>query len=183
MRAFRVILRIVGVAALLALLVLLLVRPGQPLAPGTPAPPVDGARLPDGRLANLRFDGTPMVVNVWATWCPPCLAELPELVAAQRVWGDRVRVVGLAADSERAQVLAAIERFGIGYQVAEIDGRTAKAWNVTSLPSTYLVGADGRVAWSTSGQVDRATLERELAKLPGVSLPPGPAVRPTGQTR
>ncbi len=178
MRSFRIILRAVGVAALLALLVVVLVRPGTPLKPGTRAPPVDGARLLDGRLAGLRFGAKPTVVNFWATWCPPCLAELPELDAAQRAWGGQVTVVGLATQSERAQVLATVERFGLTMQIAEVDDRTAHQWNVTSLPSTFLVGTDGRVAWSTSGQVDRATLERELQKLPGA-----PAVPATGQSR
>ena len=166
MRAFRIILRIVGVTALLALLAISLVAGGQPLAPGTPAPAVARARLPDGTLADLHFGAGPTVVNIWATWCPPCLAELPELVRAQRAWGDRVTLVGLAADSDREKVLELIDRFDIPYQVAEIDARTAHLWNATSLPSTYLVGADGNIAWSTRGQVDRATLDRELAKLP-----------------
>ncbi|MBI1945432.1 MAG: TlpA family protein disulfide reductase [Deltaproteobacteria bacterium] len=172
MRAFRFILRVVGVAGLLALLAIALYGAGQPLAPGTPAPPVHRARLPDGRLADLRFGDRPTVVNIWATWCPPCLAELPELVEAQRAWGDRVTLVGLAADSDRAQVLAIIDRFDIPYQVAEIDGRTAAAWNATSLPSTYLVDASGTVVWSTRGQVDRATLDRELGELPAAPPPP-----------
>ncbi|MCC7070819.1 MAG: TlpA family protein disulfide reductase [Deltaproteobacteria bacterium] len=178
MRAFRVVLRTVGVAALLALLVVVLVRPGQPLAPGTLAPPVQGARLLDGRLATLRFGDKPVVVNFWATWCPPCVAELPALDEVQRAWGDRVTVVGLATQSERVQVQAAVKRFALGYQIAEVDDRTTRSWRVSSLPSTFLVGTDGRVAWSTSGQVDRATLERELAKLPAASLVP-----PTGQAR
>lgn len=176
MRAFRTILRVVGVAALLALLVLALRGAGQPLAPGTPAPPVQRARLPDGRLVDLRFDHRPTVINIWATWCPPCIAELPELAEAQRAWGDRARLVGLATDSDRQQVLALIKRFAIPYQVAEIDGRTAALWNATSLPSTYLIDGTGTVVWSTRGPVDRETLDRELAKLPPAPVPP--AVEP-----
>ncbi|OGQ13340.1 MAG: hypothetical protein A2138_08695, partial [Deltaproteobacteria bacterium RBG_16_71_12] len=155
----------------LALLVVALMGSGQPLAPGTRAPPVQRARLPDGRLADLQFDGRPTVVNIWATWCPPCVAELPDLVEAQRSWGDRVKLVGLATESDRDQVLALIERFAIPYQVAEIDGRTAALWNATSLPSTYLVDGTGTVVWSARGQVDREVLDRELAKLPPASLP------------
>lgn len=177
MRAFRIILRIIGVTALLALLAVSLFAVDQPLAPGTPAPAVARARLPDGRLADLRFGARPTVVNIWATWCPPCLAELPELVLAQRSWGDRVTLVGLAADSDRAKLLELIDRFAIPYQVAEIDGHTAQQWNATSLPSTYIVGLDGRIAWSTRGPVDRATLDRELAKLPGPD-PVRPAIDP-----
>jgi thiol-disulfide isomerase/thioredoxin len=174
----RIILRIVGVSALLALLVVILLDVGHPLSAGTPAPPLPGLRWSDGRMAALDFDGRPTLINVWATWCPPCLAEMPELVAAHQEWGDRVRFVGLAADSEREHVLALMERFAITYEVAEIDASAARRWNVTSLPSTYLVGADGRIAWSTRGQVDRETLERELA-----NLLPAQTVRAGGEPR
>lgn len=175
MRAFRIVLRIVGVTALLALLVVILLDVGgPPLAVGTPAPPVEGARLLDGRIASLRWGDRPTVVNVWATWCPPCLAEIPELVASHHRWGERVTFVGLAADSEREQVLATVQRLGMDYEVAEIDARTARQWNITSLPSTFIVGPDGRVAWSMRGQIDGATLDAELGKLlPAAAVPPG----------
>jgi cytochrome c biogenesis protein CcmG, thiol:disulfide interchange protein DsbE len=173
MRAFRIILRSVGVAALLALLIVVLLGGGtEPLAVGTRAPPVERARLPDGRIANMVLGSKPTVVNIWATWCPPCIAEIPDLVRVHQKWAGRVTIVGLAADSPREKVLEFIERFGIDYQVAEIDGHTAHAWNATSLPSTYIVGADGRVLWSVRGQIDGATIERELLRL-FPDAPPG----------
>lgn len=181
MRAFRIVLRVVGVSALLALLVVILLDVGQPLSPGTPAPPVEGARLLDGRTGTLRFGGRPTVVNVWAAWCAPCLAELPDLVASHRGFGDRVQFVGLATESDHEAVVALVQRFGVDYDVAEIDERTAHLWKVTSLPSTYLVGADGRIAWSTRGQLDRATLDAEIGKL--LPVPPVPPVPPGGQAR
>lgn len=181
MRAFRVILRSVGVAALLAVLVVALFGGREPLAAGSVAPPVERARLGDGRIATLKLvSDRPTVINIWATWCPPCLAEIPDLVAANKGWGGRARFIGLAAESERAKVLDLVARFGIDYDIAEIDGRTAHAWNATSLPSTYIVGADGRILWSIRGQVDRETLDAELTRILGSA--PTPAAPTSGQT-
>jgi thiol-disulfide isomerase/thioredoxin len=166
MRVVRIIWRVVGVGGLLALLVYVLLGGAAPLAPGTPAPPVKNARLKDGRLAQLALGGgKPTVVNFWATWCPPCLAEMPELERAHQRFGERVRFVGLAAESERKKVLDVSERFGISFDIAEVDTATARAWNVTAFPSSFIVDGNGVVVWSTRGAVDEALLAKRLAPL------------------
>lgn len=160
--------RLVGVAGLLALLVYSIVGGREPLDQGVPAPPVEGLRRLDGSLGNLELaQGRPIVVNIWATWCPPCLQELPMFAAAAKEHGAAVGFYGLAVDSNRQQVLALVARMGITYDIAEIDGATSRAWNATALPSTYILDGAGRIRWSVRGQIDRATLEKHLAPLLG----------------
>ena len=155
--------RIVGVAGLLAILTYSLVGGQKPLDEGVPAPPVEGLRRLDGSLGNLELaQGRPLVVNIWATWCAPCLQELPMFAAAAKEHGD-VGFYGLAVDSDRAQIQALVARMGITYDIAEIDNATSRAWNATALPSTYILDGQGRIRWSVRGQIDRATLEKHLA--------------------
>ncbi len=160
------VLRVVGLLGLLAFSLHLLMGGGPPLEPGAPAPPVRGLRRLDGSLGSLALaQGRPLVVNIWATWCPACVQELPMLAAAARAHGDAVGFYGLAIDSSRSQMKQLIERMGVGYDMSEIDGATAHAWNATALPSTYILDGQGRIHWSVRGAIDRSTLEEHLAPL------------------
>lgn len=168
----RAALRLVGVTAVLGLLVFVLVGQGRPLVAGTPAPPVENARRLDGKVGNLKLvQGKPIVVNIWATWCPPCLQEMPALARVSERHRGEVRFYGLAVDSPRAHVLEMVKRLAIPYEVAEIDGATARDWNASSLPSTYILDGEGRIVWSVRGAIDEALLEERLAPL----LAPGGA--------
>jgi cytochrome c biogenesis protein CcmG/thiol:disulfide interchange protein DsbE len=116
------------------------------VSPGNAAPPIV---LPDlkGRevtLASLR--GKAVVVNFWATWCAPCKEEMPELVEAWK--GLRGRWV---------------ERFQVPYPVLQDgDGDVARAYGVTGLPRTYVVGPGGDVRKVLAGRVSRSRLESAL---------------------
>lgn len=162
----RTVVRLIGVAGLLALLVYSLVGGERPLDEGVPAPPVEGLRRLDGSLGSLQLaQGRPIVVNIWATWCPPCLQELPMFATAAKSYGSAVGFYGLAVDSNRDQMKQLVARMGITYDVAEIDGATSHAWNATALPSTYIVDGRGRIRWSVRGAIDRETLDEHLAPL------------------
>jgi cytochrome c biogenesis protein CcmG, thiol:disulfide interchange protein DsbE len=161
MGAVRVAIRMVGMAAILALVFFVLVGDQHPLEQGTPAPPTQ-LRMLDGNIVDVPFvDAQPMFVNLWATWCPPCLQEMPELQKASERYAGRVRFVGFAVQSKPADIRAIVQRFGVTYPVGEVVG-SGEAWHADSLPSSYLVGTDGKVLWSIKGAIDGKTIDQAL---------------------
>lgn len=108
-------------------------------------------------LADLR--GKPVVVNVWASWCPPCRVEQPDLNEAYDELGDEVVFIGLnIRDASRDNALAYVRNFEVPYpSVYSADGAALLPFAGTltpkSIPSTVVLDADGRIAASVNGRV------------------------------
>ncbi len=118
-----------------------------------------------------RFQGQPLVLNFWATWCAPCREEMPALSALQGKWAGRVQFVGIAHDEP-----ARVESFGrelrIGYPLLvgadEVDELARRLGNGDSvLPFTVLVDAQGRVRRQKVGPYTERELDAELRGLLG----------------
>jgi cytochrome c biogenesis protein CcmG/thiol:disulfide interchange protein DsbE len=161
--AARIVIRVVGVAALLAILVVSLGGLDQPLRSGTPSPPTTGTTL-DGQPFDLsKWRGHVVVVNVWAAWCVPCLQEMPMLARAAVRWDqEAVRFVGLAAESRVDEVERIVRRYELPYPNVPVDGATQLAWNAKAFPSTFILRTDGSVAWSTSGMLTNDALDAAI---------------------
>lgn len=116
------------------------------------------------------FNGRPLLLNFWATWCKPCVEEMPMLSELQQGWQTRgLQIVGIALDDPgRAAEFAA--RMGVNYPilVGSTDVvLTGRRYGNSSgmLPFSVLVGRDGRVRWAHLGALDRAMVEEQLALL------------------
>lgn len=112
------------------------------------------------------FEGRVMLVNFWATWCPPCVREMPLLQeTAERHAGDGLTVIGIAMDEPEA-IRAFIEDLSIDYPLvygaADVIN-TQRRWGNSRgvLPYTVLVDADGVIRWQYMGEVS----EEQLASL------------------
>jgi len=151
----------------------------QPMAPDAPAAaegaePVDlwSLRFPrpdGGELVMAEFRGLPLLINFWATWCPPCVKELPEFDRFARSHDQRLRVVGLAIDAlapvqdflKKRPVSFAIGLGGFaGTDLARSLGNGAGA-----LPFTVLLNSQGAVVQRKLGETHYAELESWLRKL------------------
>jgi len=115
---------------------------------------------PDGaRESLLSRRGTPFLLHVWATWCPPCRHELPALAAFMREWGADCPVVPVAVSSgSPAAVKAFLSESDVaGLPVWTVDDRDLKAWGgreELAIPVTFLIDGAGRVRASVAGAVD-----------------------------
>ena len=118
-----------------------------------------------GELAMAALRGRPLLVNFWATWCPPCVEELPLLDAFAREQAGRGwQVVGLAADRVEA-VQRFLQRMPLTFPVgmvgmAGIELSQALGNTGGALPFTVVLGADGRLAGRKIGKVDAGDLRQ-----------------------
>ena len=142
-------------------------------------PANDGDRLPDVTLPCIGHDGTvamralggiPYVVNLWGSWCFPCRTEMPEF---QKVYADykgRVGFLGVDTQDFDKPARAAIQRAGISYpSVFDKDSKVKLALGTRSLPTTVLVGADGRIKDVHVGELTGAELRANITKYLGVA--------------
>lgn len=134
-------------------------RPGD-LAPALQLPTLDG-----GRLTLDRFRGRPLLVNVWASWCEPCVREMPELDRlAQAQPADGLQVLGIALDRPE-DVRAFLQRVPITYPIAlETPGPADASVRLGDtqglLPYSVLIDADGRIVRQKLGPFAPGEAER-----------------------
>jgi thiol-disulfide isomerase/thioredoxin len=146
-------------------------------AAGMPGP-VEGDRLPAGfsltaldgsPLPLSAYAGRPLLVNVWASWCAPCVEEMPELAAFSAQQGDNgVAVVGLALDTPDA-VRAFLARVPVPYPIAidspgPADASVALGNSRGLLPYSVLVDAQGRIVARKLGPFARGEIARWVAE-------------------
>jgi thiol-disulfide isomerase/thioredoxin len=107
------------------------------------------------------YQGQVVLVNFWATWCEPCLEEMPSLQRlAARLAGQPFALLAVNYGESPAKVQAFLERLPAPLPVLlDRDLQAARAWRVRILPASFLVGRDGRVRASVIGELDWASPE------------------------
>jgi cytochrome c biogenesis protein CcmG, thiol:disulfide interchange protein DsbE len=141
---------------LLAALVLLsgCDRGSRPEMVGAPAPQFT-VQDPDRRVALSDHRGKVVVLNFWATWCPPCVEEMPSLVAMQAKMKDKVQVIAVSTDQDKA----AYDKFLIEHKIALLTVRdpefkSSTLYGTFQYPETYVIDGQGIVRRKFIGPVD-----------------------------
>jgi peroxiredoxin len=131
------------------------VREGR-LAPSFELEALDGSR----KIALADLKGKKVLINFWASWCPPCIKETPALVEAYTTLNDpNIEFVGIGLTDERAKLKAFAESYKIPYLlVDDPEGRAGDAYGVRGMPTTLLIDEAGAVQKIWVGPVDKATI-------------------------
>jgi cytochrome c biogenesis protein CcmG, thiol:disulfide interchange protein DsbE len=133
--------------------------------------PADHLALPDFSPAQFQqlleeLRGTPVVVNVWGSWCPPCRTEAPELAAVSKTYQGRVQFVGVDILDQREPARAFIEEFGWPYpSVFDPEGDIRDALGYVGQPVTVLYDEAGDSVFVWSGAISEDILVEELDRV------------------
>jgi len=129
------------------------------------APALQVTTLDGKRFDLAQHRGRWVVVNWWATWCVPCIKELPEISSFIQQHRGRVVAIGLAfEDSERADVVGFLQRRPVGFPVAQVDPAEPPSGlrAPLGLPNTVVIGPDGRIVREFLGPVTAKDLQAVL---------------------
>ena len=136
----------------------------QLLRPGD-TPPNFTLLLPDGRYTTLAdLKGRRVLINFWATWCPPCRAEMPELLQAARDYPDlALLAVNVAEPADKVSQFA--EQFRMDVPVViDPKGVISDRYNVSGLPTSIFLDADGKIMDVRPGAINRAVIDSVLQR-------------------
>ena len=133
--------------------------------PGFTVTDLDGKTV---SFADLR--GKVVLVNFWATWCPPCRAEIPDLVALQEKYRDKLVVLGISEDEDATP--QAVKAFGVerkvNYPIVMKTPELAKIFKgVSALPTTFVIDPEGKIRQRHVGMLRAQTTELETQYLSG----------------
>lgn len=151
------------------LLVLLLV--GACSSPGADALPALELDTLDGSTIDLAAErDTPLVLNLWATWCAPCRRELPAFDQVSRESEDEVAIIGVNQGDDIDTASAMIDEIGIGFpQALDSTSELSRALAITSMPSTVFVSSSGEIVETHAGEMNADQLAALLEEHFGIT--------------
>lgn len=140
---------------------------GQTVTATTPPPTTDAPvgiqvgmqapdftlRKPTGESFNLYEQrGKPVFLNFWATWCAPCIAEMPDMQKLQNTMADSIHIVGIDLRETRSQVLRFVMQYGYTWTfILDSTGEVSSTYEVTGIPKSFFIDAKGEIVRVFSG--------------------------------
>lgn len=121
----------------------------------------DGTRFSLG--SHLQNDGRPLILNLWASWCPPCREEMPDLDAAAAA-NPGVVILGVAVDDDPVAAAAFAAEIAIGYPAGfdEAD-RVGRGYPTSGLPATFVISSDGMLIQTVFGRLTTSDIDELIA--------------------
>jgi thiol-disulfide isomerase/thioredoxin len=145
-----------------------------PLAPGFTAVSLD--RTP---VASTQLAGKAYIVNFFASWCPPCRSEIPDMVALQSKYGRKgFTFIGVAVNETEPSVRSFITKNRINYPVVMVDEQLINSFSkyvaggIRAIPTSFVINSSGRVTQVITGPRSKEVLEKiitDALKKPGIS--------------
>ena len=137
------------------------------LTAGMPAADFTLATL-DGGTASLQdYRGQVVLVNFWATWCPPCRADMPDMEQVYRERNDQgFAVLAVNVQEAKEPIAGFVRRYGLPFPIPlDVDGEAVQQYEVYTLPSSYFIDRECRVAEVHVGPLNKAAISAKVDKL------------------
>jgi thiol-disulfide isomerase/thioredoxin len=134
------------------------------------APPLQVRDIMGKPVSKADWGGKVVLVNFWATWCPPCREEIPELIALKKQYGDRLQIIGISEDEDSPEkVLKFAQQKGMSYPIVMSTPELIASYGgVPALPTSFLIDTQGRVVTKHSGLYPIESYHREIRSLLGM---------------
>jgi thiol-disulfide isomerase/thioredoxin len=137
-----------------------------PLPAGSAAPAFTRPDLSGRPVSLTALRGKPVLVDFWASWCPPCIVEIPHLIAAKKRYAGKLEIVGVSMDDDAASAKDIAVKYRFNYPLVMGDVALAKSFGgVLGLPAMFLIGPDGKVVKSWRGEIKPEELDAGIAAL------------------
>lgn len=140
--------------------------PSVRVAIGSTAPDFVLRSLDGAEVALSDYRGKPLLINFWATWCPPCRKELPLIQRTYEANIGAFEVLGVDVREEPVRVRLMVSEFSLTYTtVLDTDGKVAISYKATSFPTSFFLDKNGVIKSIRVGELTEMTVRGELAKI------------------
>jgi len=132
-------------------------------APDFTLPTTDGKTL---KLSDLK--GKVVILDFWATWCPPCRKGIPDLIDLKNRYGAKgVEIIGISVDTEtKPEVVPFIKEYGINYPVVYGNMNVYQQYGgIRAIPTSFIIDKEGKIVASYEGLISKLTYENHIKKL------------------
>src|SRR5512135_196123 len=131
------------------------------------APDFSRVDLNHQTVSLAAFRGKVVLLNFWATWCSPCLAEIPHFVEWQRKYAAQgLQVIGISMDDDEQPVRAAYQKYRLNYPVAMGDEQLGEMYGgILGLPVSFLIDRNGQIRFQHRGGIDLELAQSEIQSL------------------
>jgi len=138
-----------------------------PMAVDYLAPELILTDLSGAPVSLADYQGQVVLVNNWATWCPPCRAEMPELDAYYQAHkAEAFTLISVSAGDTAAQVESFVQQYGVSFPMwLDLEGEALRAFQNNSLPSSYVIDRTGTVRLAWTGAISLEMLEAYVTPL------------------
>ena len=150
------------------ILVLMFIAAGCKKTADNPAPSFTLQDLNGNQISLSDFKDKVVVLDFWATWCPPCVKEIPHFIALYEQYKDQgFAMVGISVDREGVSVVKSFAgKHRINYPILMTDGQVDKAYGgITGIPTTFVIDRAGNIRQKYVGYQDKAVFEADIKAL------------------
>ena len=144
-------------------------KPGMPIKEGVAAPDFTGELMDGTSITLSELQGKPVIINFWATWCGPCVKEMPAFERLKDDFGDKIGIIAVNCGDDAEKVKDFVEENGYTFPVVlDEEYSISMLYPTNSIPYTVVLDAEGKVTHISTGALDADTMYERYKEALGV---------------